>query len=401
MKKGFGVAMVLLLLLGNSTWGIQAWENSAWAQDIKATTDSGRAVILKDDGTWSFARTSSTALAPSGPHQKPASATQLVRSRRGGFGIWLDNSKWRIQKTRQNADTQFEFRHRKGQAYAMVIAERISMSLEALKTVAIKNVKSVGKNVRVLSEERRVVNGNEVLMLKISAVIQTLRFVYLNYYYVGKFGSIQVVTYTSKNLFDEYEADLIDLLNGFVLLNPGDKTLDKTAAADGPEQSPGIADPDGKYTTPANATSLVRSKRGDFGIWLDASKWSSEKVRQNADAMFEFQHRNRDAYAMVIAEKEKMSLKTLKRIAIQNVEAVGKKVRVVSEEKRLINGNEVLMLKISAVIQSIPFIYYNYYYTGKIGSIQFITYTGANLFEEYKADFEDLLNGFVILNKGM
>ena len=221
MKKGFGVAMVLLLLLGNSTWGIQAWENSAWAQDIKATTDSGRAVILKDDGTWSFARTSSTALAPSGPHQKPASATHLVRSQRGGFGIWLDNSKWRIQKTRQSADTQFEFRHRKGQAYAMVIAERISMSLEALKMVAIKNVEAVGKKVRVVSEEKRLINGNEVLMLKISAVIQSIPFIYYNYYYTGKIGSIQFITYTGANLFEEYKADFEDLLNGFVILNKG------------------------------------------------------------------------------------------------------------------------------------------------------------------------------------
>ncbi len=216
MKKWAVVAMGLLLFLGNSAWG-----NYAWAQDIKATTNDGQAVILKDNGTWRFAETSPGGSAPSGHYQKPASATRLVRSRRGDFGIWLDSSQWRIQRKNQNSDTMFEFQHRNRDAYAMVIAERITMPLKALRRVAIENVKAVGKNVRVESEEKRVINGSEVLMLKISAVIQSIPFVYYNYYYTGKIGSIQIITYTGANLFEEYKADFDDLLNGFVILKKG------------------------------------------------------------------------------------------------------------------------------------------------------------------------------------
>jgi hypothetical protein len=47
--------------------------------------------------------------------------------------------------------------------------------------------------------------------------IQGIKFVYLGYYYSDKHGSIQFITYTSKNLLKDYRADMETLLNGFVL----------------------------------------------------------------------------------------------------------------------------------------------------------------------------------------
>lgn len=213
MKKWAVVAMGLSLFFVGGAWG-----NSAWAKDIQATTNDGKAVTLMDDGTWIFTETGPGGSPSSGQYEKPASATRLVRGKRGNFGIWLNSSKWRMQKKKNNADAMFEFQHINGDAYVMVIAERISMPLDVLKKVAINNVKSVGRNVRVVSEEKRIVNGNEVLMLKIQAVIQSIPFVYYNYYYAGKAGSIQGITYTGTNLFDEYKNDFDDLLNGLVIL---------------------------------------------------------------------------------------------------------------------------------------------------------------------------------------
>jgi hypothetical protein len=50
-------------------------------------------------------------------------------------------------------------------------------------------------------------------------------------------------------------------------------------------------------------------------------------------------------------------------------------------------------MQITGTAQGIPFHYYGYYYTGKLGSVQVITYTGESLFEEYKPEFDELLNG--------
>jgi len=52
--------------------------------------------------------------------------------------------------------------------------------------------------------------------------------------------------------------------------------------------------------------------------------------------------------------------------------------------------------KIEGTIQSIPFKYYGYYWSGKSGTVQFLTYTAQNLFDEALPDFSELLNGFVV-----
>jgi hypothetical protein len=60
------------------------------------------------------------------------------------------------------------------------------------------------------------------------------------------------------------------------------------------------------------------------------------------------------------------------------------------------NGKEILCMKIDGTIEQIPFRYYGYYYGGKQGTIQLLTYTGQGLFEKYEADFLDFLNGLEI-----
>jgi hypothetical protein len=46
----------------------------------------------------------------------------------------------------------------------------------------------------------------------------------------------------------------------------------------------------------------------------------------------------------------------------------------------------------------VPFTYLGYYYGGPKATIQVVTYTGRNLFGEYRKDFEELLNGLQVRN---
>ena len=96
---------------------------------------------------------------------------------------------------------------------------------------------------------------------------------------------------------------------------------------------------------------------------------------------------------MLIAERLSIPTETLKKIALANAKEAAPDVRVISEEKRTLNGKEILCLKMIGTMQNIPFIYYGYYYSGSEGSLQVVTYTVQNLFDEFKSDFEDFLNG--------
>ena len=88
-----------------------------------------------------------------------------------------------------------------------------------------------------------------------------------------------------------------------------------------------------------------------------------------------------------------MPLETLKKIAIENARKVAPDAEVVLDEERQISGTPATIMGITGTIDGIPFRYHSFYWTGEKGSVQVITYTSQNLFEEYVDDFNDLLNG--------
>jgi hypothetical protein len=156
MKK-----MMLLLLF------ILSLSQLTYSQtDIKAVTEQGKSVILHSDGTWEY-------------------DTKMGSVVSGAAGI--------------------------------IISERTGMPLETLKEVVITNAKKVASTVTILFEELRNVNGVEVLHLKLDLMAKGIPFIFYGYYYSSDLGSFQVTTYTAKNLFDEYESDFLNFLNGMTI----------------------------------------------------------------------------------------------------------------------------------------------------------------------------------------
>lgn len=177
----------------------------------RATTESGRQVLLFPDGTWKYAPTTSTP----GSHDRPAQATSEIALARGAASLYYDPAKWRRDEL--DDPTRARLAHVTGDGYAIIIAERIEMTLDALREVALSNARSAAPDAAITWEERRVVNGTEVLAARLRGTTQGITFVYFGYYYAGPQGTFQVLTYTSSNLFDEYRDDFEELLNGFVV----------------------------------------------------------------------------------------------------------------------------------------------------------------------------------------
>ena len=99
---------------------------------------------------------------------------------------------------------------------------------------------------------------------------------------------------------------------------------------------------------------------------------------------------------MVLSEGISIPISSLKKIALENAKAVAPDSKIVSEETRIVNGKEVLCLILEGTVEQIPFTYYGYYYGGKQGTIQVITFTGQSLFAKYKKEFTEFLNGLEI-----
>ena len=152
-----------------------------------------------------------------------------------------------------------------------------------------------------------------------------------------------------------------------------------------------------KFTKSVKSTFLLKSKVTSVGIWLNPKKWGFTKSENNPDAEYEFELKGQDAYGMLITERIEIPLKNLKNLALENAKSVAPDIHIVKEEYRSVNNIKILMMQMDGTLEGISIRYYGYYFSNSNGTAQLLTYTSQNLFEIYKNDINDLLNGMVEL----
>lgn len=150
-----------------------------------------------------------------------------------------------------------------------------------------------------------------------------------------------------------------------------------------------------EFKTPKKSTFLVKSKNLKVGVHINPKNWSFQKNAVNDAAEFSFELKNEDLYGMMITEKVQIPLLSLKDIAVSNAKEVAPDIQIDKEEYRTVNGKKILMIQMSGTTQGIKFKYYSYYYSSEQGVVQLITYSSLNLFETYKKQMEEFLNGFI------
>lgn len=151
-----------------------------------------------------------------------------------------------------------------------------------------------------------------------------------------------------------------------------------------------------KESTEEASTTMLQGEKVQYSVSYDSQLWERSNDTGNEDAEFELRHVEQDTYGMIIAERPKFGLDNLRDIAIENMDAVGEDREIIAEEKRVIDGKEMVELQVNLSIDGFPVTYFSRYYSGEEGSIQFITFTYQNLFEERKAAMADLLDSLVI-----
>jgi len=148
-----------------------------------------------------------------------------------------------------------------------------------------------------------------------------------------------------------------------------------------------------EYSAPASDSSVFDLGRG-VKLRYNPVKWQA--VPSTVQGRGQLRHTSGDGYVMTISERIAVPMATLKKVVLTNARNAAPDAAIVFDEPRKVNGANVEAMQMTGTAQGIPFRYYGYYFTGKIGTVQIITYTGESLFGEYKADFEELLNGLTI-----
>jgi hypothetical protein len=188
----------------------------------QAITDTGKKVILQDDGTWVYANGESPQLNPKDiptiaePFTRSDKANFQVKSTKNNTAYWIDTSSWAFEKGQDHKAAEYQFRLKGKDLYGMAISEGFSVPLLQLANIALENARKVAPDAIVSRQEYRTVNGLKVLYMEMKGTTQGIKFTYMGYYYSNDKGSTQLVTYTATNLADQFRPAATEFLNGLV-----------------------------------------------------------------------------------------------------------------------------------------------------------------------------------------
>lgn len=333
-------------------------------QSIRATTQDGRAVELRPDGTWRFADAAAADTAK--PHVRAASATKQAKPATGQFSVWFDPAKWR--ETAPEAG-RLSFASVDGTVTAVIVTQEAGLLASDLRALALQTTQNVAPDARLISSERRKVNGRDVLALRLEGTTRAIPFVYLGYFHGGSSGTIQVITFVSRNLLESKQADMEEFLDGLE-----------------------IADQDLAGDTDSLSAKRSISLSGDrFSVEVDQQKWRID--RPDAAGRITLEHIGGRAFAVISSEVSEAVVENLAETALLTARTGDPRTKLVYRDRRPIGGRDVLVQRIETRRAETPMTIYAAYLSGRGGTIQIVSYTATEQFAGYEADLTELFNG--------
>jgi hypothetical protein len=139
-------------------------------------------------------------------------------------------------------------------------------------------------------------------------------------------------------------------------------------------------------------TETIDINRGSASLRYEGHAWK----RFGPSEDLQHRHTSGDAFFRVIAERVQIPIEKLEDVALTNAKNADPNARVVKRGWRLVNGQRLLVLEIDLTVQNVPFVFYGHYYSGSIGTIQIVGWTGKNLLEEYRVAIDAVVSGFQV-----
>lgn len=146
---------------------------------------------------------------------KSSSATKRIKAKVEQFSVWIDPQIWKVKpSTDPETPNQVNFEHQSKGLMALMIAEDFTVASAELEKFVLQNAKSKDPNTSVIARETRIVNGRKILALTFDATVEGIAIRFLGYYYTGPAGTIQLISWSSKSVFDGNLNRLETFLNG-------------------------------------------------------------------------------------------------------------------------------------------------------------------------------------------
>ena len=112
-------------------------------------------------------------------------------------------SEWQEDDEGSDTPGEYFFNHTSGLMYMKVIAERAEFPIEIMPELALMNAREVDPEAKEIIRGERLVNGRRLTFLEYQAAPDGVPFTLYSHFYSDKSGTIQIMGYTTPNLFDE------------------------------------------------------------------------------------------------------------------------------------------------------------------------------------------------------
>ena len=144
---------------------------------------------------------------------RPAASTELVKSTRACFGVWIDPKKWKLNPNANELfQKQFLYANSR-EALGVFNAETSIVSLDTVIEGSIEKFKAGG--ILLKTKERRVLAGKEVTFLTLEGYDERKGPIAAHgIYYSGPEGTVQLVVFFDPRLPEEYKQDMQSFVDG-------------------------------------------------------------------------------------------------------------------------------------------------------------------------------------------
>jgi hypothetical protein len=323
-------------------------------------------------------------------HTKAPLATTRLQTAVREYALWINGKKWTLNK--YNSLGELKLSHINGKITAKVDTDRVATDTSVLRGTLLEELKRADPNARTISEDRRVVNGREIVAIQFAVKAGGDRFRVFGYYHGGSSGQIQVIAYTPDSAFAEQATEITELLDG---LEVKDQDL-PASANDDHIPYPGLL----------KVSSTI-------SVSFDPTKW---RQASTTDArFFDFMNPSGHGLAEVGVERQTMANAgpdlgiqdgndIYPEYLLASYQASNPKAKLLSKEKRTVNGNQVWFVKLETGRQGkMPGdkeLLWGYYYSDSGGTIEAQVFGDKSFFKEYEQDVMSFLNGLRISEVG-
>ena len=199
----------------------------------KAITESGDTIYIHSDGTWTFDKEKVDIVMPNSTtfdfqKQKvlidstfrnftvPKQSIKVINKEDDFFSINYNETEWkRVPPATINPAASYTFSDEKEGIFAMVIAEKIEMGTENIFKFALKNAEqNTGSPPKVINAELVSVNNSEMINAIYDLELNGLKFTFNSLFFSSSNGTIQFMTWSFSNVFNEKKEKLDGILSG-------------------------------------------------------------------------------------------------------------------------------------------------------------------------------------------